>query len=93
LGKLTDLIYDQAELFQRATELVTISFDDSSDYELISVEKRKTPEQIRKAFLRSNIEPLEKSMEKGPDYVRKFYNAKNLRKRKEIENLHHGQKL
>lgn len=51
-------------------------------YELISVQKKTSPESIRKAYLRSNIEPLEKAMEKGSEGVRTFFNAAAMRKRR-----------
>lgn len=79
-----ELIRDQEVLYKNADELITRfeSQDKNFDFELIQVTIKKTPEQIRKAYLRSNIEPLEKAMEKGPDYVRKYFNDKNLRRRK-----------
>ncbi len=77
-----ELVNDQADLYKRAKEIKTESIDSSSDFELIFCEKKQTPEQIRKAYLRSNFDPLVKAQEKGANYVRSFYNSKNLRKRR-----------
>ena len=65
------------------TEIIPTEQD--TDYELISVEKLRSPESIRTAFLRSNIEPLEKAMEKGASYVRDYFNSANMRKRRALE--------
>jgi hypothetical protein len=68
-------------MYRNATELITKSENFDSDFELISIEKSKSPEQIRKAYHRENLDPLDKAMQKGADYVRKYFNDKNLRKR------------
>jgi hypothetical protein len=76
------LINDQAELYKNAKELITRFESTNTDPgELITCEKSKTPEQIRKAYIRSNFDPLIKAQEKGSVYVRSFYNSKNLRGR------------
>ena len=66
---MTELVYDQKELYKNARELVTIS--DSNDmFELVTVEIKKTPLQIRKAYNRSNIESMDKALEKGSTGLR-----------------------
>ena len=76
------LIYDQADLF-RSAKSITPSIDDNSDYELVIIEdKPKSADSIRKAYHRMNLDPLDKAMEKGAEYVRAYYNGFNLRKRK-----------
>ena len=59
----------------------------TDDYELITVEKHTTPESIRKKYLRMNLDPLDKALEKRDAYyVRKYYNGFNLRRRKWVIN-------
>ena len=75
------LIHDQELLFKSCTEIKTEIIDNNSEYELITCEKSKTPKQIRQAYLRSNLDPLDKAIEKGSKYVRKYFNDKNLKRR------------
>ena len=76
------LVHDQEHLYKNAKPIVTEFTDIHPDYELIKVEKRKTAKQIRQEYLRSNLDPVQKAMDKGAKYVRKYYNDKNLRLRK-----------
>lgn len=78
------LVNDQFDLYKNAEEIVTSEYNllQQDDYELISVQKKTTPEAIRKAYHRSNIEPVDKAFEKGSEGVRTFFNASAMRKRR-----------
>lgn len=76
------LVYDQADLF-KSVKSISPGIDDNNDYELIIIEdKPKSADSVRKSYYRQNLDPLDKAMEKGPEYVRAYYNGFNLRKRK-----------
>lgn len=45
----------------------------------------KLPARRRLAFWMSNYDPEMKAIDRGPDAVRRFWNLKNLRKRKAIQ--------
>ena len=75
------LIYDQADLFKAAIP-ITPGIDNNDNFELIIIEdKPKSADSIRKSYYRMNLDPLDKAMEKGSEYVRAYYNNKNLRRR------------
>ena len=61
----------------------------NQEYELIELGEVnwKNPDKRRLAFLRSNFDPEHKAIDRGADSVRRFWNLKNLRKRKkEVKN-------
>lgn len=77
------LIHDQEKLFKNAKPLVTDlnNLEFNQDFELIKVERKITPEQIRSMYIRQDLDPVQKAMEKGAHYVRKYFNDKNTKKR------------
>ncbi len=81
------LVNDQADLFKSAKELITRfeSLDQNTEFELVTVDKKIKPEQIRKAYIRSNFDPELKAQMKGANYVRALHNNKNLRKREAVQ--------
>ena len=81
------LVNDQADLYKNAKEIITSDkyLLQQDDFELITVQKKTSPESIRKTFIRSDIEPIDKAMEKGSQAVRTFFNAAAIRKRRALE--------
>ena len=77
------MINDQESLYKNARELITcFESMDKSGHELIEIPgKPKNAASIRKSYLRMNLDPELKAIKLGPDYVRDYYNQKNLRRR------------